>query len=504
MAQKWVLCLHMAHDNLSKVLNTIVRSVVLWMIAFLPAVASAKTIVVFYTGGRGGRMATRNIVEVLSGKMPEHTVMRQARPRAWRALHVRMARQIGEAARTAGADVGVATMVVKKRRKLLFRILVADSSGTVVFDKVSRLPRRRPERKVKAVLQGMASAIADHLRTTEPPTSGVESLSAAPAAEASAADSEAPVPSSDSAVDDQNQDEETPESEEHQTAMLASPSDTESKPRIEIGTRGRRRAEGFHFAVRAGAGVLSFQDDISSPVKGGDLNIGVGVTLLTYAGLELTYDRFTLAATFHRYTARVGHTFHDDPDTPEREIEITPKEIGASALGGSALIGGGMKLGPLYGHIVAGAVYDSFTADEQVLTNSSGTQETAVLVPSWSRLAPVAGITLAYGGLGAEGLTAQLGLLAVPWAHHLESPKTSGASSSVLGGRGWLRFRYQLPRLFGGGGGLFIEMVGTGEYLVLQYKGNGTRIAFGSTDTVQASKEVRLSTEGGLSIGYVY
>ena len=74
----------------------------------------------------------------------------------------------------------------------------------------------------------------------------------------------------------------------------------------------------------------------------------------------------------------------------------------------------------------------------------------------------------------------------------------------MLGGRGWLRFRYQLPRLFGGGSGLFIEMAGTAEYLMLQYKGNGTRMALGGTDTVQASKEVRLSTEGGLSIGYVH
>ncbi|MFC1611199.1 hypothetical protein ACFL6C_09580 [Myxococcota bacterium] len=476
--------------------SPIVSRAVSFLLTFVVASpAVAGSVVVFGTAGPGGKNATRTLMQALKSGLSEHDVSPKARPRAWKKINVRMAGQIAETTSAAGADVGVASMVAKKRRKLFYVIVAVKADGTVVFDKATRLPRKRPDKKITGLGRDLARAISDELRSSEPVATATEPVDTTETTDVTGVEPE-----------DTGGGETDAGGFSSPTALLGGSEEEEQEPKVTVKRRRRRRGALFHAAAQGGAGGLTFQDSIVTNVQGGDLSIGIGITMLITAGAEISLGNWlTFAATFRRYGARMTHKLNgDNPDTPDVvEPEITPKQINASALGTTALLGTGMEFGPLIGGIVAGLSYDSFKADTQKIITTAGSEE-AALVPSWGRFAPVAGVTLSYGNLGSEGLTGQLGLLAVPWASHSEMPLTSGNSPSVLGVQSWLRVRYQIPDLFGTSGGLFVEMRADIEFLTLQFKGNGTRKAIGSGDPVQASEETRLMVGGGLGLGYLF
>lgn len=471
----------------------------LLLLASAPALGGS--VVVFETAGPNGKNAAKNIEAQLSEALPDHTVKQAPRPKAWKTVDVRMAGQVGEAAAAAGDDVGVASLVAKKGRKVRLVILAVTSDGRVVFDKGADLPRKQPEKRVVALAQDLAKALGKVLRSLD------ESASASVGSDEL----------QDSAVDSSPRSTRTGATTELEATEVSGQSGASAllddstslgdkeEEADELVRPSRRRRSSFHAAVGGMVGGLTFQDSISTPVQGGDLKIGVGVTLLTGASLELAMaDWLTFSATFRSYGVAIDHEFNgDDPNTAIEEPTVTPPEINASAIGVTALLGTGMEFGPLIGGVVAGVSYDSMTADKQTLTASTGEQGVA-LVPSWTRLAAIAGITLNRGNLGTKGFTGQFGLLAVPWAMHSESPLTSGSSASTLGVQTWLRGRYHLNDFFGRAGGIYFEARVDLEYLSLSYSGVGTRRAFGSGDPVKSSSESRISVGGVAGVGYVY
>ncbi len=449
----------------------------------------------FETSGPRGDRAGNIILEVLRAELPDLDVTLQSRPTFLRTAHVRLGKKLGQAVHAGDAAFGVASSVIKRRRRLSLVLVVASADGRVIFDKTIRLPRRRPDKRVKAVMRDLARAVQDELRAASPPEP--EPVPVAGPEPMTVADTGTTIPTISEPVT-------SAEPTSAPPAPVVTPSTEE--PPAAVSRPRRRSRDGFHAAVHGGAGGLLIKNDIATTVQGGELTIDVGMTMLTTAGVELQYDDWLVfSGWFRYYGATIGHGYEgDDPSTAREEPLVEPREIGCTGIGTTLLLGSGMPIGPLIGGLRAGVAYDSFSADRQTLTTSAVADGVAVLVPSWTRLSLLGGIALGYGNLATSGLSGELGGAVVPFAVHEESPRTSGESSSVLGGQGWFRVRYAFTDLFGSAGGLFADVRADIEYLRIQYEGNGTRQALGGTETVQASRETRLTLGAWISVGYVY
>jgi hypothetical protein len=499
------------------------------------APAHAGTVIVFDTGGPGGRGVVEAMTGTLQGQLAAHEVRRESRPRVWRSLSVERAPAIAEAVSAAGAEIGLDSIVsgTKRRRKLT--VLAVTAGGEIVFDKTTRLPRKSPEKKAAGLAGDIARAMADELDRA--PAASAGALPAGPAGEvlddsgASARHSEggpamvdAEAPTSADAPELQlaaipvaaseveaipaaaNEAEAIPPAAGEAEAIPPAAGEAEAIPLAaseveERPVRERDRGEPFHVALWLGGGVLRYSDEIATTIDGGDLQINLGSTVVANAGLEMQIlDIVRVDVMVRRHTATMTHT---DPGNPAVE-RVQPDVIDMTTLGGTALGGAVFDVGPIGIGALAGASYDRLDASAQTLADAHGVEQTVALVPSWTRFMLLAGATVDYGNLGTEGLTAQVALIAAPWGSNAEEPVTSGDRNRLLGGVGWLRLRYQLTDLLGPAGGLFAEGRGDIEYLRIQYEGIGTRTALGGNTPVQASKEARLSFSGGLSLGYIF
>jgi hypothetical protein len=496
------------------------------------APAQAGTIIVFDTGGPGGRGVVEAMTGTLQEQLAAHEVRRESRPRVWRSLSVERAPAIAEAVSAAGADIGLDSIVsgTKRRRKLT--VLAVTAGGEIVFDKTTRLPRRSPEKKAAGLAGDIARAMADELDRA--PAASAGALPSGPAGEvlddggASSRHSEggpAFVSGEHGMVDAEppistdppelplaaiplvaSEVEAIPPAASEVEAVPPAAGEAEAMPlaasEVEEGpVRERDRDEPFHVALWLGGGVLRYSDEIATTVDGGDLQINLGSTVVANAGLEMQIlDIVRVDVMVRRHTATMAHT---DPSNPAVE-RVQPDVIDMTTLGGTALGGAVFDVGPIGIGALAGASYDRLDASAQTLADAHGVEQTVALVPSWTRFMLLAGATVDYGNLETEGLTAQLALIAAPWGSNAEEPVTSGDRNRLLGGVGWLRLRYQLTDLLGPAGGFFAEARGDIEYLRIQYEGIGTRTALGGNTPVQASKEARLSFSGGLSLGYIF
>ncbi|MFC1611457.1 hypothetical protein ACFL6C_10890, partial [Myxococcota bacterium] len=226
--------------------------------------------------------------------------------------------------------------------------------------------------------------------------------------------------------------------------------------------------------------------EITTPVPGGNLEVKPTMTLVAMAGAEAEVGRLAFSADVRRDTARMR--LLSAPDAGEIET---------SSIGMTGLAGVRFELGPILASPLGGVSYDiSSTRAPSELSGSS--------MPSWNRVLVLAGGTIGYGGLGEPGLVAQLAILAIPFGIHEEQPLTSGQSSSVLGARGWLRLRYQLPDLLGRAGGLFAELAVHGEMLEIEYRGTGTRTVSGTDTAVKDAVESRTTLWTTASVGWVF
>ncbi|MBI3180222.1 MAG: hypothetical protein HYZ27_11200, partial [Deltaproteobacteria bacterium] len=77
---------------------------------------------------------------------------------------LKTAPRLGEAVRAAGAEVGIDSMVVKRKRSVLW-VLAVKSGGEVVFDKSVRIGDAA---RVKEMAKDLTLALAEQLRPRGP------------------------------------------------------------------------------------------------------------------------------------------------------------------------------------------------------------------------------------------------------------------------------------------------------------------------------------------------
>ncbi|MEE8408436.1 MAG: hypothetical protein V3T05_02410 [Myxococcota bacterium] len=460
------------------------------------APVAAGTVVVFDTAGPGGAAVLRAISDTLRRELVDHDVIHRKRPRGWKVPSVKRAAAVGRAVVAAGADVGVDSMTSGKKKKRKLTILAVSADGTVLFEKSVRLPKKKPGKKVAGLSRNIARALADQLRDIGY-TGGSEEVAASETVDVDPSSGSSDIITTDSGSMSSPMaatSSTTAEIPDGVDSPFAAPKVEEEVPRST-----RRGDRPFHIAVRFGGGVLSYHDNIATTIAGGELDIKLGFTMLTMAGLEAEIlNLIKVAAVVRRHAAKMTH---EDPTNPAVN-DIVPREIDVSVLGATGLVGAAYEVGPMSLGGMVGAAYDSLNASIQTV---SATDETKVaLVPSWTRLLLLVGPIIHYGNLGSDGLAVQVGLMVAPWGRHAEEPVTSGASSTVYGVVGWLRLRFQLPTLLGAAGGVFVEAGGDVEWIHTQYAGNGTRKALGTTTPVQASEETRLQLSGSAAVGYVF
>jgi hypothetical protein len=453
----------------------------------------AGSVLLFDTGG--GRDVASTLGRALEAELGTNSMIRKGRPKGWKAANIGAAAKVADAARGAGVDAAVDSVLVKQGKNKALQILAVTADGDVVFDKVIRLPKKKADGVIRGVAKDLALAIAERLVVARPsavptpvqspPTTGqpTKVVLEEPAPKASTAPDSSPPPAVALAA----------------APVSAPPSETTTTATVTPSRRGRSRS--FHLALRGGAGVISYNDAITSTVDGGDLKITVAPTLLVGGGFELAYEHyFHLDLSARRSASSMTHKSEQNPLVNN----VSPATIKTVDLSGTALLASGLAFGPMAVCLTAGAAYDKLDASKQSLPNADGGTDVVVLVPAGTRLEALAGITFYYGDLGTKGVAAQIFLLAVPWGQVKETPLTSGASSSLIGTQGGLRLRYQLADMMGGAGGLFFELEGSAEYLRIQFKGNGTRKSLYTNTPVQASKESRMGFAAGLGAGYLF
>ena len=448
----------------------------------------AGTVILFDTAG-GGEVGSV-FGTALKAELAGQSMVRKARPKGWKSANVGAAAKVGDAARSAGADAAVDSVVLKGKNSGL-QILAVTASGEVVFDKTIRLPKKKADAVVKGAAKDVALAVAERLGSASP--------ARGPAPTAVQPAPVKPAPTKLELEEPPAQSAGTSSSTVGSSTMSASSSPPDAASAAAPSRRARSRS--FHFAVRGGAGITSYSDSLSTNIDGGDLKIAMAPTLRVGGGIEMAYSQyFHLDIAVRRFASSMTH----QSDQNVLVNSVAPTTIKTAVFGGTVLLASGLEFGPMAVCLTAGVSYDKLDASEQSLPNADGGTDVVVLVPSWTRLEALTGLTFYYGDLGTKGITAQVSLLVVPWGQVKETPLTSGASSSTLGVQGGLRLRYQLTDLLGGAGGLFVELEGNVDYARVQFKGDGTRKSlFKPEIPVQASKEARFGFGGGLNIGYM-
>lgn len=442
----------------------------------------------------GGGSSARKFVSTLEKELASHEVVTQPRPSSWKGASKKTTGKLAVAIQDANADVGIDGDASKKS----FFAVVVDNKGEVIFEKTAKLPKKKPEKEIVSLAKAAAKAALKELnkkaaKEEEPiarSDTGKTDNAPTPAASATSEEDPFAAGADDGGLPSRPKTKsETLSAEPSDTSStsVVQPAKTELSPTLTTETKSSRSKSdgGFHLLFRLGGGLIGFRDTINTPTPGGDLDLKLNSTLNIGGGLEAYFTPWLGAEVrAHRHAARLSHN-----------ETITPKTIDIAQVGGAFFMKGLYSFGSasLAAHL--GGSFDAQSATAQSPT---------LLVPAWSHMVAWLGASFRYGTPTTSGLVAEVGVLAAPWGTHKEKPLTSGDTSKILGGSGWLRLRYQLPKLLGSAGGIFVEGEGQGEYLKISYKGDGSRTTIDGGTRVQASEETRLQYGFGLNVGYIF
>lgn len=376
-------------------------------------------------------------------------------------------------------------------------VIAVTANGDIIFDNTAALPKGAP--KQKAFIIEVATAAATAIKAQEGASAPVPAPVAAPtmptapaeggtAAAPAAAGGEDPFASGAAppwmATSPTAPKSSTPlTSTTNETSSEAAAKDTSKKTKKDGGGRGD-----FRIAIAPMVGAYGYKEHIDTSRDQGDRDVKVSLAPAFGGQLELEHAvGFRLNAQVLKQSATLQPDITDPTD-----ISIDQMFINGRA--SFALTSGEIPIA-----IAAGGSYEKLDAGEQL---------DILWVPSSKMIGTFLGLTVSSGDLTTVGFTFEGGAGVVPYGKHTRTADTVEVSSRALGGQGWLRGRYQIPKLLGSSAGLFFELGGNVRYLSLSPGSVTLPAEDGTVRTLSLpagdEKSNRLDYGLGLSIGLMW
>ncbi len=351
-------------------------------------------------------------------------------------------------------------MYVDSKKKM--SVLVVTAGGDIIFDNSSTLPKQAAKQKVAIidVATEAAAAIKSQEAASEPaaaptpvaaptmPTAPADGSAQAPAA--AAGDGATTDPFAEGAAPPWMAT--SPSAPRSATPMPTSTTETSSEAAAKESSKSKGKRDGggrgdFRIAIAPLAGAYGYKEHIDTSRDQGDRDVKVSLAPAFGGQLELEHAvGFRLTAQAAKQSATLKPDITDPTD-------ITIDQMFVNGRASFALTSGELPIA-----IAAGGSYEKLDA---------GSQVDVLWVPSSKMIGTFLGLTLSSGDLTTVGFTFEGGAGVVPYGKHTRTADAVEVSSRALGGQGWLRGRYQIPKLLGSSAGVFFELGGQLRYLSL-------------------------------------